>query len=129
VYANVAGTHIVVLNAPDAARELLDERGAVYSDRPHLHFAGDIVGWADSPIMCGAAHPSFRPARRMMLSTVGTRAAQDACAPMEEHEAHRFLRRVVDEPERLVYHLRKCVRRACACMMLTAFAGFRARSS
>jgi hypothetical protein len=111
VYANVAGTHIVVLNAPDAARELLDERGAVYSDRPHLHFAGDIVGWADSPIMCGAAHPFFRPARRMMLNTVGTRAAQDACAPMEEHEAHRFLRRVVDEPERLVYHLRKCVRR------------------
>jgi hypothetical protein len=115
VHANVAGMHIVVLNAPDAAKALLDDRGAVYSDRPHLHFAGDIVGWKDSPIMCNASHPFFKPSRRMMLTAVGTRSALEGYVHMEEHEVHRFIRRTLDEPDRFVHYLRKLVAHLCTC--------------
>ncbi|EJD41567.1 cytochrome P450 [Auricularia subglabra TFB-10046 SS5] len=107
VYANVAGQPIMVLNSPAVAHALLDERGATYSDRPHLHFADDVVGWKDSPIMCTASHPWFKPSRRLMHNAVGSRAALDGYIHMEEHEVHRFLRRVIDEPERVAYHLRK----------------------
>lgn len=35
---------LLILNTFEAAQDLLDKRGHIYSDRPHLHFAGDIVG-------------------------------------------------------------------------------------
>lgn len=111
VYANVAGTKIVVLNSPAVAKALLDDRGAIYSDRPHLHFANDIIGWKDSPIMCLASHPYFKPSRRMMLGAVGSRAALESYIHLEEHEVHRFLRRVIDEPDKVEYYLRKWVLR------------------
>ncbi|KZV89549.1 cytochrome P450 [Exidia glandulosa HHB12029] len=107
VYANVAGTKIMVLNSPEAAKALLDDRGAIFSDRPHLHFANDIIGWKDSPIMCLASHPYFKPSRRMMLSAVGSRTALEGYVHMEEHEVHRFLNRVIDDPDKVEYYLRK----------------------
>ncbi|EJD48318.1 cytochrome P450 [Auricularia subglabra TFB-10046 SS5] len=107
VYANVAGTKIMVINSPETAKAILDDRGAVYSDRPHQHFANDIIGWRDSPIMCLANHPYFKPSRRMMLSAVGSRAALESYIHLEEHEVHRFLRRTIDDPDKVEFYLRK----------------------
>jgi hypothetical protein len=107
VYANLAGTSILVINSPEAARDLLVERGAQNSDRPRMILMGEIVGWEDSPLICTYNHPQFKTYRRMMLNTVGSRTAVDKYVSMEEHEAHRFLRRVIDEPERLLFFIRK----------------------
>ncbi len=106
VYVNVAGTDIIILNSLKAAQDLLDNLGAVYSDRPRQHFANNIVGWKDSPIMYNASHKYFRPARTMMLNAVGTPAALETYIHMEEHETRRFLRRVIDSPDDFKYHLR-----------------------
>ena len=34
IYLNLMGKSLVVLNSEEAARELLDKRSAIYSDRP-----------------------------------------------------------------------------------------------
>ncbi|EJD42439.1 cytochrome P450 [Auricularia subglabra TFB-10046 SS5] len=107
VYANVLGTHLVVLNSPDIARALLDDRGAAYSDRPYKRFLHDIVGWRDSPILGNADHPYFKPSHRLMHSAVGSRAALDGFVPLLGHEVHRFLLRVIDAPDNARYLLRK----------------------
>lgn len=36
VYLNVLGSHIVVINSFEAARDLLDRKGVLYSSRPRL---------------------------------------------------------------------------------------------
>ncbi|KAF9031818.1 cytochrome P450 [Hymenopellis radicata] len=56
--------------------------------------------------MCNASHKDFRPGRKMMLNAVGTPAALETYIRMEQHETHRFLRRVIDSPDQVQYHLR-----------------------
>lgn len=36
VYYNVLGSHLLVINSFEAARDLLDKKGALYSSRPRL---------------------------------------------------------------------------------------------
>ena len=36
VYFNTLGIHVVVLNTFEAARNLLEKKGALYSDRPRF---------------------------------------------------------------------------------------------
>ncbi|KAG6831353.1 hypothetical protein H0H87_005498 [Tephrocybe sp. NHM501043] len=42
VYLHVLGQGLVFLNSPEAAFELLDKRGSIYSDKPSLVMAGDL---------------------------------------------------------------------------------------
>jgi hypothetical protein len=36
VYSRVLGQHIIIINSIEVARELLDRRSAIYSDRPFI---------------------------------------------------------------------------------------------
>ncbi|KAJ7187128.1 cytochrome P450 [Mycena filopes] len=45
VCVHVLGRPIVILHSLEAAHELLDRRSAIYSSRPHLVMAGDLVGF------------------------------------------------------------------------------------
>ncbi|KAH8799622.1 cytochrome P450 [Flagelloscypha sp. PMI_526] len=108
-YVNVAGTNIVILNSLESANTLLNTRGAVNSDRPYLHLANGLIGWKNSPIMCTASDPIFKPGRQMMLSAVGSNKALDGYISMVEYEAHRFIYRLKGnpDPKQLQYYLRK----------------------
>ncbi|KAH8790437.1 cytochrome P450 [Flagelloscypha sp. PMI_526] len=108
-YVNVAGTNIVILNSLESANTLLNTRGAVNSDRPYLHLANGLIGWKNSPIMCTASDPIFKPGRQMMLSAVGSNKALDSYISMVEYEAHRFIYRLKGDPDpkQLQYYLRK----------------------
>ena len=41
-YMNVLGIDILYINSAKIAVDLLDKRGAIYSDRPHLVFGGEL---------------------------------------------------------------------------------------
>ena len=41
-YLNLMGRHTVVINSIEIARELLDRKGATFSDRPHSVLIGDL---------------------------------------------------------------------------------------
>jgi hypothetical protein len=41
-YLHVFGQGLVFLNTPEAVFELLDKRGAIYSDKPRLVMAGEL---------------------------------------------------------------------------------------
>jgi hypothetical protein len=43
IYLNVAGQSIVVLNSQRIAEDLLDRRARIYSDRPRLIVACDMM--------------------------------------------------------------------------------------
>jgi hypothetical protein len=42
VYVHVFGQGLVFLNSPEAAFDLLDKRGAIYSDKPQLVMTGEL---------------------------------------------------------------------------------------
>jgi len=42
VYLHLLGVGLVFLNSPDAASDLLDKRGSIYSDKPAFVMAGEL---------------------------------------------------------------------------------------
>lgn len=42
MHLSVFGRSIVLLSSPEVITDLLEKRGAIYSDRPILHFAGEM---------------------------------------------------------------------------------------
>ena len=42
VYLHVLGQSIVILNTPEAAGDLLDKRGSIYSDKPSFVMVGEL---------------------------------------------------------------------------------------
>ena len=42
VYAKLFQTPVVIVNSMNVARELMDKRGAIYSDRPQFTLLGEV---------------------------------------------------------------------------------------
>ncbi|KAI0030169.1 cytochrome P450 [Vararia minispora EC-137] len=108
MYMNVLGQPIVVISSVQIAQDLLDKRGAIYSDRPQMRMAGDLCGFIDTlPIM--PYGPRFRYVRQLMHKFMGPRTNVEKHARVEEQEAARLLLRILRDPrpESLQEHVRK----------------------
>ena len=102
----VLGQPIIIVNSAEVASSMLDKKSAIYSDRPVLQMAGELVGWKHTLVLLpyGAR---FRRFRRLFHSLIGSQAAVKRFFPSEELEARRFLRRVFMKPDDLAAHIRK----------------------
>ena len=97
---------MIILNSSKAAVEILDKRSSIYSNRPVLMLAGELVGW--NKIMGLLQHgPRFREFRRYMNKLIGTRASVEKFASLQERETTKFVARVMADPDALVKHIRK----------------------
>lgn len=106
VYCNLAGQPIIVINDPTIAQEMLDGKGAIYSDRPTMRMAGDLVGWKDS-VPLQQYNDDHKMMRSAIAKAIGTRTGHDQFVHTEEEEAQKLVRRVIDDPSRLLSHIRK----------------------
>lgn len=102
----VFGQPLVVINSAQVAVDMLDKKSAIYSDRPTLQMAGELVGWKDSLVLLPYGD-RFRRYRRLFHKLIGSVAAMKQFYPIEEAETRRFLRRVLDDPDNLSTHIRK----------------------
>lgn len=41
-YLHILGQGLVFLNSPEAVFDLLDKRGSIYSDKPHMMMVGEL---------------------------------------------------------------------------------------
>ncbi|KAG6840627.1 hypothetical protein C0991_005479 [Blastosporella zonata] len=104
VYMEVFGTPFAMLNS-QAAMDLLDKRGQLYSDRPHLPMAADFSGMADlTPIM--RYGEKFQFGRRLMNQALSTRAVTKWERGIAE-ESRAMLRLLHSAPTKFVDHLNK----------------------
>lgn len=108
MYCNLMGQHAVILNDAELAIALLERKGAIYSERPEMFMANELVGWKDS-LPLSRYNERHKAMRTMFAKAIGTKAQLETFAPMEEAETQRFLRRVIDEPHQLNAHVRKYV--------------------
>ncbi|KAI0674628.1 cytochrome P450 [Trametes maxima] len=109
VGTTVLGQHTLILGSVRAANDLLDTKGAIYSDRPNAIMAGELVGWDRG---LGYAHgpdnPRFREFRRLFQQSIGPRACQDAhILAMQEQETHRLMLRFLRDPRNFYRHPRE----------------------
>ncbi|KAG2159163.1 cytochrome P450 [Suillus bovinus] len=104
-HIEVLGRHIIVLNSVKTAIEMMDSKSTLYSDRPVLPMAGELVGWKYSLPFLPYGR-SFRQQRKKIHRVIGSRAAMDVYNETEEVETRRFLKRVLAKPDQLQDHIR-----------------------
>lgn len=91
------GQPMVIINSYKHAYELLEKRSGIYSDRPHLIMAGDIVGW-DQILVLLRYGGQFREYRRLMARVLGSRKSVVAFTPVIEEQTSQLLVRLLREP-------------------------------
>jgi cytochrome P450 len=103
---DVMGQRMVVLNSAQIASEMLEGKGAIYSNRPTLPMGGELVGWKNTLVLIpqGERHRQYR---RLFHKLIGTSVSMQQFLPAEEEETHKFLRRVLAKPADLQSHVRQ----------------------
>ncbi|KAI0062807.1 cytochrome P450 [Artomyces pyxidatus] len=145
------GETTVILGSAQAASDLLDARGMIYSDRPTSTLAGDIVGWnkglgyARFVPSSSSAHLSrsnispyplysnarFRALRKFFHTSIGPRASSNPeLIAMQEQERARLLWRLFKEGSE---NLNGCdfgntIRQSSGSLILLLLYGYRVRS-
>ncbi|KAG0702312.1 cytochrome P450 [Suillus ampliporus] len=104
-HISVLGQHIIVVNSVKAAMDMMDKKSTIYSDRPVLPMAGELVGLKHVMTLLPYGD-HFRRHRKYFHRVIGSRAALDIYNPVEEVETHRFLKRVLAKPDQLQAHIR-----------------------
>ncbi|KAF9269728.1 cytochrome P450 [Marasmius fiardii PR-910] len=92
-YLHVFGQPLVFLNTPRLVFELLDKRGSIYSDKPHLTMVNDLCGCNDMVAFTGYGSQSKRQRRLMNMAFAGTRIP--TYFPLITRETHFFIRRLL----------------------------------
>jgi hypothetical protein len=110
IQMTILGQPTIIINSPQLATDILSKKSAIYSSRPHLTMACDLVGWKDVLVLLKYTD-KFKACRRMLHAVIGTRASVDKFRDTLEEESALMLRRLVDEPENFVGPVRKYVLR------------------
>ncbi|RWA07492.1 hypothetical protein EKO27_g7615 [Xylaria grammica] len=88
----------------ELALELLEKKSLIYSGRPNFVFA-DMIGWTETtPLL--QYNKKHRLSRKQTHTFVGTQSAAGHYLGLQEMEAHRFLFRILQEPDLFLQHLR-----------------------
>ncbi|PBK93436.1 cytochrome P450 [Armillaria gallica] len=103
---SVLGQRIVIVNSAQAAIDMLDKKSSIFSDRPALVMAGELVGWK-KVLGLTPYGARFRDYRRRAHQLFGNNTAMKQFLPLEELETRRFLKRLLAKPEDLSAHIRK----------------------
>ncbi|KAH9938483.1 cytochrome P450 [Fomitopsis serialis] len=99
------GQPVVILNSSHAAVDMLDKKSAIYSDRPTFPVCGQVIGY-DRTLVLLHYGPVWRETRRLFSKTIGTRDSLMHLSDRLERGGHRFLTRLMAQPETLFQQVR-----------------------
>ncbi|EGO01759.1 hypothetical protein SERLA73DRAFT_103748 [Serpula lacrymans var. lacrymans S7.3] len=102
------GRQTIVINSASVALSMLEKKSLLYSNRPHLTLAGDLVGWNQSTAFLQYG-VRFREYRKNLYRTIGSRASLEKYQTLIETKFHHFLRNVLNDPSDLAAHIRTAV--------------------
>ncbi|KAI0946483.1 hypothetical protein AcW1_009933 [Taiwanofungus camphoratus] len=105
VYLHVFGQGLVFLNTSDAAVDLLEKRGAIYSDKPGLIMAGELCG-CENMVAFTRYGDKARRQRRLMQQALGVNSIRQY-RPLLEIETLALLRRILVDPQDYIGNLRR----------------------
>jgi cytochrome P450 len=97
VHVNLMGQPVILLNSVEVAATLLQQKASLCSHRPHLRFAGDLVGWKDLLTLVDDG-PFHKEQRQLFSREIGNKTALERFVPFMEAKTRDFLRAVLDNP-------------------------------
>ncbi|KAJ7493339.1 cytochrome P450 [Mycena galericulata] len=103
---SVFGQQLTIINSAQVAMDLLDKKSSMYSDRPVVPMGGELVGWKNTLVLTPYGD-RFRNYRRLAHSLFGSKSTMASFEPLEEIETHRFVKRLLANPDGLKDHIRK----------------------
>ncbi|KAK0234240.1 cytochrome P450 [Armillaria fumosa] len=103
---SILGQRIIIVNSAQVAIDMLDKKSSIFSDRPVLVMAGELVGWK-KVLGLTPYGARFRDYRRRAYQLFGNNTAMKQFLPLEELEMRRFLKRLLVKPEDLSAHIRR----------------------
>lgn len=98
---------LIFLNTPKAVFDLLDKRGSIYSDKPHLVMAGELCGCENMAAFTPYGDRARRQ-RKLMQKAFGSAVIPRYHALMQM-ETRPFLSRLVSSPLQFQDHIRRFV--------------------
>ncbi|KAH7908050.1 cytochrome P450 [Hygrophoropsis aurantiaca] len=103
VYSRFFNQDIIIINSEEVARDLLDCRSHIYSDRPVM-VTNDLIGIGFNSVLLRYS-PKWRLHRRLLHQAF----KQDnslSFHPMQLRKAHQLLRGVLESPQKYEEHIR-----------------------
>ena len=80
----------MVINSLDVAREILDNRSAIYSDRPYLVMGGELCGWNRTTVLAPYG-PRLKEHRSLFARGVSTNRSVEKYVSSMEDAAQNFV--------------------------------------
>ncbi|KAJ6464357.1 cytochrome P450 [Mycena sanguinolenta] len=104
VYVHVLGQPILVLGSLTASRELLSQRSVIYSSRPRLVMAGELVGFSKAMALMPYSS-RFLDLRRLIQRELTGNALHKYWS-LHEDESRILAKKVIEDPDRFLEHIR-----------------------
>ncbi|EIN09719.1 cytochrome P450 [Punctularia strigosozonata HHB-11173 SS5] len=105
IYMTALGSHVLVINSFEAARDLLDKKGSTYSSRPRMVMLKEMMGW-DWNLVLMPYGKSFAAHRRVVQQEFLPSIVMERCRPVMTEEVQNLLVRLWRTPDDLVKHLK-----------------------
>ncbi|THH22534.1 hypothetical protein EUX98_g8161 [Antrodiella citrinella] len=105
VYIHVFGQGLVFLNSYEVTVELMEKRGAIYSDKPAFVMAGELCG-CDNMVAFTRYGDKSRRQRRLMTQALNPTAIR-TYQPLLEIETHTLLRAIATDPKNYLNYIRR----------------------
>jgi hypothetical protein len=104
VHVEALRNNLVVLNSLAVITELLDDRRAIYSDRPEFLMAGDLMGAQDTItfIQCNEKWKTYRKFTRHALN----KQAAVSFRGLQRHATELYLQSLLRVPQSFIPELR-----------------------
>ncbi|KZV73575.1 cytochrome P450 [Peniophora sp. CONT] len=122
MHINALGMPIIIVNDVKIATDLLDKKSALYSDRPTLPMAGELVGW-ETTLVLQHYDGRFKEYRKYLHRFMGTRAGLERYHELIEREAKTMVRRIMAAPN----DVNECIRKAAGSIILKMTYGYDTR--
>ena len=100
------GYSIIVISSARIAEDLVEKRSINYSDRPRSVMGGELSGWGKIMLLSNY-NEWFRAHRKWIAQDIGSYASVEKLHSMIEFETRRYLRCVLEDPEKNQAHVRK----------------------
>ncbi|OSX65938.1 hypothetical protein POSPLADRAFT_1177392 [Postia placenta MAD-698-R-SB12] len=115
IYLRIFATPVLVVHSLSAARELLEGKNSVTSDRPHMVFVREFLGY-DSCFPFIPYGETWRQQRKWVHTALETKESLASYSRSQRRAVHALLSDLLDKPER--YPQPYIKRRFMAAMMM-----------
>ncbi|KAG8905314.1 hypothetical protein FRB99_000240 [Tulasnella sp. 403] len=98
VYVSVFGRSTLILNTHQVARDLLDKRGQIYSDRPRVTTGKVLRGPETGPVMAPFG-PMWRKHRRFLNQVLNPSNVRKDYSPVQIRKTLEYILTILDRPD------------------------------